>query len=202
MAGPVAVGAFCVLQEAEHMLSSFFPKGKVRDSKKLTEPLREKIFKVICREHAAGRVAYAVSFSSERIIDRKGLSFAIRRALRLSLKSLPLPEADGCRVLLDGGLRAPRVFRNQQTIVKGDEKEAVIALASIAAKVLRDRRMRALGRRYPLYGFQSHKGYATKIHFQKIEEHGISPVHRKSFLKKFKLRDKSKNKPCRANLAF
>lgn len=89
----------------------------------------------------------------------------------------------GTRVLLDGGLRAPVHYTNQQTIIKGDEKELVIALASIVAKVTRDKRMVALAKKFPAYGFEKHKGYGTRAHYEAIKKHGITPHHRKSFLK-------------------
>ena len=93
-------------------------------------------------------------------------------------------EPDMARVLLDGGLKAPVEFKNQKTIIKGDEREMVIALASICAKVLRDRKMNLLGKKHPKYGFEVHKGYGTKKHYQAIRKYGLLPVHRRSFLRK------------------
>jgi ribonuclease HII len=87
------------------------------------------------------------------------------------------------QVLLDGGLKAPVEFKNQKTIIKGDEKEMVIALASICAKVLRDRKMNLLAKKYSNYGFEKHKGYGTKGHYEAIKKYGMLSVHRKSFLK-------------------
>ena len=88
-----------------------------------------------------------------------------------------------CLVLLDGGLRAPKRFMYQKTIIRGDEKEYAIALASIMAKVTRDRKMVKLSKKYPLYGFNSHKGYGTKKHYEKIKKCGLCELHRRSFLK-------------------
>ncbi|MCR4330371.1 MAG: ribonuclease HII, partial [Patescibacteria group bacterium] len=76
----------------------------------------------------------------------------------------------------------------QKTIIKGDEKEPLIALASIAAKVLRDKKMIGYEKRYPEYLFSRHKGYGTKEHIKRIKQYGISPIHRKSFLKGIVLR--------------
>ena len=87
-----------------------------------------------------------------------------------------------CLVLLDGGLKAPREFIYQKTIIKGDEKELSISLASIAAKVTRDAYMTKLAKKYPAYGFEIHKGYGTKKHREAIKKHGPSEVHRMSFL--------------------
>ncbi|MBI5400711.1 MAG: hypothetical protein HZB12_01160 [Candidatus Yonathbacteria bacterium] len=86
-------------------------------------------------------------------------------------------------VLLDGGLRAPAHYSNQKTIIKGDEKELSIALASIVAKVARDKKMIALAKKFPAYGFEKHKGYGTRAHYEAIKKHGATKHHRKSFLK-------------------
>ena len=98
---------------------------------------------------------------------------------------LPSPFLDGldCHVLLDGGLKAPESYKNQETIIRGDEKEPIISLASIMAKVTRDRHMGELALKHPLYGFEQHKGYGTARHYENLRKHGISPAHRKTFLK-------------------
>jgi ribonuclease HII len=85
---------------------------------------------------------------------------------------------------LDGGLKAPAEYKNQKTIIKGDEKELCIALASIVAKETRDRLMVGLARRYSGYALEKHKGYGTREHYKALQNKGISPIHRKSFLKK------------------
>ena len=86
--------------------------------------------------------------------------------------------------MLDGGLKAPEEYKNQKTIIKGDVKEQVIALASICAKVSRDRKMRGWAKKHPNYGFDVHKGYGTKRHYEAIQMHGLLPLHRKTFYKK------------------
>jgi ribonuclease HII len=85
-------------------------------------------------------------------------------------------------VLLDGGLKAPAEWVNQQTIIKGDEKELIISLASIVAKVSRDRKMIKLSQKYPHHSLHQHKGYGTKLHYQKITEFGVLIIHRQSYL--------------------
>jgi ribonuclease HII len=169
-------------------LADFFPNGKVKDSKKLSPKKREEIFERIVKAKETARIFYSVSFSSPKLIDEKGLTNAINSALADCLKSLDA-EADNCQVLLDGGLKAPKEFKNQKTIIKGDEKEAIIALASITAKVSRDKEMVLLHEKYPEYDFAKHKGYGTKSHYAKIKRHGISPIHRRSFLKKLLKQD-------------
>jgi ribonuclease HII len=91
------------------------------------------------------------------------------------------------KVLLDGSLKAPRRYVNQKTIIRGDDIEPVISLASICAKVLRDRKMTRLAKKYPRYGFEVHKGYGTKAHYKAIKKHGFSQEHRRSFLKVVKV---------------
>lgn len=177
LAGPVAVGAFVFIDPTAAKLF----RG-VKDSKQLTEEKREAWFSRIEEERASGRVNYAVTFVSEKVIDEKGLSYALRYALTKSLSSLAL-KPEQCRVLLDGGLKAPVEYVYQQTIIRGDEKRKVIALASIAAKVLRDRAMKKYAQVYEGYGFEQHKGYATERHYSEIARRGLCPIHRRSFLK-------------------
>lgn len=175
IAGPVTVGA--VLLPAKSSWGDF---AGLRDSKKLTEPGREAWFAHI---KDAG-ITHAVSSVSERVIDEKGIAYAIRLALSRSLRKLGANPKDA-HILLDGGLRAPEEYVNQETIVKGDEKEYAIALASIVAKVTRDRYMVRAAKRHSKYVFDQHKGYGTKLHYEAIKKHGLCPLHRRSFLKDF-----------------
>jgi len=183
IAGPVAVGAFCISNTNLPKVRRIF-KG-VKESKQLSEEKREKWFGIIEQTKKLGLIDFAVTFQSEKVIDTKGLSFAIKNALKISLSKLGI-EPRLSRVLLDGGLKAPAEFNNQKTIIKGDEKEMIIALASICAKVLRDRKMNSLAKKYPKYGFEKHKGYGTRSHYGAIKKHGVLQLHRKSFLKRFK----------------
>jgi ribonuclease HII len=180
LAGPVAVGAFCVRTDFSREFKKF--AAGVKDSKKLSEKKREEWFVKIESEQKRGNFSFAVTFSGNVMIDKRGLTFSIRHALAQSLKKLDLPP-EQTLVLLDGGLRAPKEYIFQETIIKGDEKEPVISFASIAAKVLRDRKMVALAKFHPQYGFEKHKGYGTKDHYRAIVKHGVLGIHRKSFLK-------------------
>jgi ribonuclease HII len=186
IAGPVAVGAFCISVGNLSRVRLIF-KG-VKESKQLSERKREEWFSVIEKAQKSKIVHFFVKFQSEKIIDTKGLSFAIKNALKISLNEVAHLAAKNFKpeifkVLLDGGLKAPAEFINQKTIIKGDEKEMVIALASICAKVLRDRKMNEFAKRYPKYGFERHKGYGTSAHYTAIRKYGILSLHRKSFLK-------------------
>lgn len=179
LAGHVAVGAFCVGAGADSIRNFKKFSAGVKDSKKLSEKKREEWLEKI---HKEKKFSFAVSFASAEMIDKHGIVFAIRHALALSLKKLKIASGNTL-VLLDGGLRAPEEYVFQKTIIKGDEKEPVISFASIAAKVLRDRKMIALAKRYPQYGFEKHKGYGTAAHYEAIAKHGVlEKIHRKSFL--------------------
>ncbi|MFA6273076.1 MAG: ribonuclease HII [Candidatus Paceibacterota bacterium] len=176
LAGPVAVGVLV-------MKGNFKNFGKISDSKQLSEKQREEWFEIIRAERERGALDFSVSFISHTMIDKRGLTWALRIATARSLARLAITPTRA--IFLDGGLRAPDHFKNQQTIVKGDEKISVIALASIVAKVTRDRLMVRLAKKYPQYGFEKHKGYGTKEHYQAIKKYGLCPIHRKSFLLKF-----------------
>jgi len=190
IAGPVAVGAFVFLKRN---LAKLF-KG-VKESKQLSEAKREEWFAKILEIQKNGHIDFCVSFQSRKKIDSKGLSWAIKQAVRSSLNKVccnSTIDSNNCTVLLDGGLKAPAEFLNQKTIIKGDEKEIVIALASICAKVMRDRRMIKLGKKYPEYGFEIHKGYGTRKHYEAIKKFGMLDEHRRSFLKGRKFRKRGR----------
>lgn len=189
LAGPVAVGVVSLLAGeaglgmSEEILAIFGEKG-VRDSKKLSEKKREEIFGKIQELKKEEKLDFVVTLVSNKVIDEKGISFAIKSGISECLKKLNL-KPESCLIKLDGGLKASQEFTNQETIVRGDEQEPVIALASICAKVIRDRWMGELARKYPEYGLEKHKGYGTKSHYEALKKSGISPIHRKSFLKNF-----------------
>lgn len=182
IAGPVCVGA-CVIRgrDRRRVLASL--RG-VRDCKQLT-PERRLLWCARIREAALlGKITAVTSFVGERTIDRRGIRHALNIAICRCLTRLCTSPAL-CQVLLDGGLKAPSSFPFQKTIIDGDETEALIALASIVAKVRRDRRMIRLARRFPEYGFERHKGYGTRQHYAALRKHGVCEIHRRSFLKSF-----------------
>ena len=197
IAGPVAVGVFAVAakseSEARVKLAKIFPK--VKESKQLSEMKREMWYAKMLEAKKSGLIDFSVAFESEKAIDTKGIAVCIRSCIVKALDELvnakslsyEVIKTEDVLVLLDGGLKAPADFIHQKTIIKGDAKKSVIALASIAAKVCRDRKMNNLARKYPDYSFESHKGYGTKAHYKAIEKQGILPVHRKSFLHPFEL---------------
>lgn len=177
IAGPVAVGAFVILNKK---IKNKF-RG-IKESKQLSFEKREYWYGIISKEKKLENLDFVVSFSSNKIIDTKGISWAIKSCLKNSLEKLKKVKENNCKILLDGGLKAPIQYKAQKTIIKGDEKFMIIALASIVAKVERDRKMLKLSKQYPQYGFEKHMGYGTKFHLTKIKEFGITKYHRKSFI--------------------
>jgi ribonuclease HII len=184
LAGPVVVGAVSARPAELPRLRRIFRGIQGKDSKKLSSRERERWFAVIKTEAKMGNFRWKVSLSGSVMIDNKGIVPAIRSALLRSLQAV-VDEPRHVRVLLDGGLRAPEEFTDQKTIIKGDEKELLISLASICAKVTRDAVMCRLAKKYPEYGFEVHKGYGTKLHSKAIERHGLSAIHRASFCSKY-----------------
>ncbi|MFA5997149.1 MAG: ribonuclease HII [Candidatus Paceibacterota bacterium] len=180
LAGPVAVGAVCIYAEHKKKVEKLFPI--IKDSKKLTPKKREEWLLKIKEAESLGYLSCAVSFVAPSVIDKRGLSSAIRTAMIASLEAIE-HNVDEAKVLLDGSLYAPEHYKNQETIIKGDEKELAIALASIVAKVARDARMTLLAKKFPEHGFEKHKGYGTRAHYEAIKKNGITKHHRKSFLK-------------------
>ncbi|MDO4832960.1 MAG: ribonuclease HII [Clostridia bacterium] len=147
----------------------------LNDSKKLTEKKRDALFEVIIEK----AIAYSVASASEKEIDEINILNATYLAMNRAFDGLSVkPDM----ALIDGN-REPGVDAMQKTVVKGDSKSMSIAAASILAKVSRDRYMLEIAKLYPQYEFQKHKGYGTKLHYERIRENGISDVHRKTFLK-------------------
>lgn len=175
LAGPVAVGVVVVPVGFDW---SLIPG--VGDSKQISEKNRETIFGCAQALKKERKLDYAVSLVSASVIDRVGISEAVRRGIGRGLKRLKVhPRV--ATVKLDGLLKAPEEYLQQETIIKGDSKEKVIGLASILAKVTRDRHMVRVAKQYPAYGFDIHKGYGTKQHLAHIRAHGLTKQHRVYF---------------------
>ncbi len=176
LAGPVTVCA-CAVPAA----FDFAKFSGIRDSKKLSAKKREEWFAALSDMRARGEIDFALASVDAVDIDRLGIAVAIRDALASSLAALRL-DPGTTQVMLDGSLRAPDVFVNQETVIKGDDKIPVISAASIIAKVMRDRHMDEMALAYPGYGIERHKGYGTAAHREAIERMGPTPLHRLSFL--------------------
>lgn len=175
LAGPLAVGV--VVTHKSFAIPEMFPG--VADSKVLSEKKREELYGLLVKFQKRGLLRYTVIYVPAATIDRIGLTRATMRAVHSGVRRLA-PEIDGYKVLLDGLLHAPIEYK-QETIIRGDASEPIISLASIIAKVNRDRLMKRLAKKYPKYGFELHKGYGTKMHRKQIRKFGVSELHRKSF---------------------
>jgi ribonuclease HII len=169
LAGPVCAAAVIL------------PRGieipGLNDSKKLTDKKRRELFPVI-QELA---VAYGIGFASEQEIDEINILQATYLAMQRAIDQL---EGKADFALIDGN-RAKDFGIPLRTVVKGDSLSASIAAASVLAKVSRDNVMLELAKEYPQYGFEVHKGYGTKQHYEVLRQHGHCKLHRLSFLKKF-----------------
>ena len=147
------------------------------DSKKLSDKKRRELFPVI-QEKA---IAWSIGFATEKEIDEINILQATYLAMERAIHGLSVtPDL----ALIDGN-RAKDFGLPVKTVVKGDSLSANIAAASVLAKVARDDAMLKLAEEYPQYGFEIHKGYGTKAHYEALRSHGHCPVHRLSFLKKF-----------------
>lgn len=148
----------------------------LNDSKKVTEKRREILYEKIIQ----AAESYAIAWADEKEIDEINIlnarMLAMERAIQALDKTPDLALIDGNR---STGITCPN-----ETVVKGDAKSASIAAASILAKVARDRYMVEQAALYPQYAFERHKGYPTKLHYERLREYGPSPIHRLTFLKK------------------
>ena len=204
LAGPVAVGVVCVPESFEWRVIP-----GVGDSKQISPKKREVIFRRTTQLQKEGKLTFAVGMVSAKIIDKIGIVLAIQKAMSKALQKVTHPhptlprvtlgkktptrrltfrfnlKEENVLVKLDGGLKAPEEFINQQTIIRGDAKEKVIGLASIMAKVTRDKymmRKSALPIFAP-YTFALHKGYGTQKHRDAIKLFVLSIEHRSTFCK-------------------
>ena len=168
LAGPVCAAAVIL------------PKGLeipgLNDSKKLSEKKRDELFEVICKV----AISYGIAFATVEEIEEINILNAAMLAMNRAIAMLdPAPEL----ALIDGN-RNSVIEINSRCVVKGDAKCADIAAASILAKVTRDRYMLEMAEKYPQYGFERHKGYGTKLHYEALREYGPCEIHRPSFLRK------------------
>ena len=168
LAGPVCAAAVIL------------PRGLVidglNDSKKLTEKKREELFDIICEK----ALSYGIAFASVEEIEQVNILGATFIAMNRAIAQLkPGPAL----ALIDGN-RTAGIEVPAKAIVKGDSRCADIAAASVLAKVTRDRTMLEMAEKYPQYGFDKHKGYGTKLHYDALRTYGPSEIHRPSFLKK------------------
>jgi ribonuclease HII len=167
LAGPLVAAAVILPIDYSNTL--------IKDSKKLSAKQREEAFEIIKRDS----ICWRFSVVSQRTIDELNILNATLLAMKYSLRKLsPTPDL----ILIDGNKKFETLIETI-TVVRGDNLSQSIAAASIVAKVIRDRIMERLDFHYPQYNWKKNKGYPTNSHFDAIRKFGISPIHRKSFLK-------------------
>lgn len=168
LAGPVFAAAVVLRPDC-------VPEG-LNDSKKLSEKKRDLLFDEICRQ----ALAFGIASASVEEIEEHNILQATFLAMRRAVSQLSVvPEL----LLIDGNRLPPELALPARTLVKGDALSASVGAASILAKVSRDRLMLELDKEYPHYAFAKHKGYGTALHYERLAQYGMSPVHRPSFLK-------------------
>lgn len=169
LAGPVVAAA--VILPPDCMIPG------LKDSKKLTEERREALYEVI-QDQA---IAIGIGLIEPEEIDRINILQATFKAMREAIAEIEVPYQV---ILVDGDKTIPGLVSNQHAVIKGDDKSAAIAAASVIAKVTRDRLMKEYDTIYPVYDWQSNKGYGSEKHYEAIRTYGITTQHRRSFLKK------------------
>ncbi len=169
LAGPVVAVAVKIKKER-----SFFWKLGIKDSKKLTAKKREYFYKIFMKHPF---LEWGMGVVSEKRIDKINILQATKRAMEKALQKI---DCKNSLFLIDGNFKI-NFCGEQISLPKADEKILECSIASIIAKVKRDKMMENLHKKYPLYGFSFHKGYGTEKHRKAIKKYGVSPVHRKSF---------------------
>lgn len=170
LAGPVVIG--CVIMKKESFIEY------VNDSKKVSETRRELLYEKITNE----AISWSTGIIGQNEIDEINILNATKKALTMAIDNL---EVKPDMILVDALDKIDTRGIPYISVIKGDAKIYSISAASIIAKVTRDRIMREYDEVYPEYGFSGHKGYGTAKHIQAIKEHGICPLHRKTFVKNF-----------------
>jgi len=170
LAGPVVAAAVI-------LPPNLIIKG-LKDSKLLSEKLREKLFAKIC----SSAISYGIGIVSNKVIDSINIFNATYKAMKIAIENLSIkPDL----ILVDGPFEIPEIDIPQKPIISGDRKSASIVCASIVAKVTRDRIMHKYDKVYPQYGFSKNKGYATLKHRIALKNYGMVEIHRQSFKTKF-----------------
>ncbi len=184
LAGRVFVGAVLFPKNPKNIFKKTNAPAKLSDSKKLSLKQRKEWFNWIKKNN----ISFAIAASSSSIIDKinvsKACNLAAQKAIEKIIKKNKLREIS---VIADAGIKINKTFqiKSFKSFPKADEKIPAVSLASIVAKILRDREMEKLHKKYPKYGFDSHKGYGTRRHIKAIKKYGPSPIHRLTFISEY-----------------
>jgi len=171
--GPLAGAVYA----AAVILNPDKPIRGLADSKKLSEKRRDALA-IEIKQHA---LAWAIASSSVEEIDSINILQASLLAMKRAVESMQLQFGVTPHLVQVDGNKTPTINLPCEAIVKGDSKVQAISAASILAKTARDAELYELDKQYPLYGFAQHKGYPTAVHMALLQQHGVSPVHRKSY---------------------
>ncbi|MGJ8620880.1 MAG: ribonuclease HII [Methylophilaceae bacterium] len=175
--GPLAGAVYAA---AVILNPEYYVEG-LADSKKITETKRDALA-VEIKQHA---LAWAIASSSVEEIDDINILQASMLAMKRAIDTMQKKFSDALEgqaimVQVDGN-KCPEINLPCEAIIKGDSKVQAISAASILAKTARDAALYELDKQYPMYGFAKHKGYPTKMHMALLQEHGVSPIHRRSY---------------------
>ena len=175
LAGPVVASAVCIDCNCKFLL-----KG-INDSKKLSEKQRDFFYEKLTNDK---NIKWGVGIVSEKVIDKINILQATKLAMQKAVDDL-LCDTDVEYLILDGNFTLRQAqgkkYIPQKSVIKGDQKVMSVAVASIIAKVTRDKIMQKYHKQFPQYGFDKHKGYGTELHRQKLKELGPCKIHRKTF---------------------
>ncbi len=171
LAGPVVASAVKIKNEDSRLKKNLL---KVKDSKKITAKRREELYEILTNHPD---VEWGVGVVSEKIIDQINILQATKLAMQEAVEKI---NRKNCFLIIDGNFGV-NINCKQKSIPKADENVLECSMASVIAKVTRDRMMMKYHLKYPFYRFDKHKGYGTKLHLEMIKKHGHCPIHRKTF---------------------
>ncbi|MFH0906687.1 MAG: ribonuclease HII [bacterium] len=175
LAGPVVSAIVADVGLSRSRKKKILAMVKNRDSKLISHKERQKIFEIIENEQG---IEWHISSVWPKVIDRINIWQATLLTWKRCLKKL---NSQPDFLFLDGKAGIPDLKIEQRSVIRGDQKIFLLSLASIVAKVNRDRLMKRIDKKYPEYGFAYHKGYGTELHFQRLKKFGPCDIHRKSF---------------------